>query len=318
MDNYICKIATIEEMEQNWNYLIEIHPNNNAWKIYKEEAIKNMKEKNTIVYYGILNGEIICEATAYIKEEAFIGDIQNTDNLISHERAYLCGFRTNEEYQGQGYFSKLYKFLEQDLKSKVAKILRINEKEILSVEGEKRFLSRDLLFSMFIATMMIPGEILVITNYVTVCSENILNWYNTYEAMIIPFWVSTYYIFLLRNTFKQIPNELYYAAKVDGTGDFKYLLKVMVPIAMPTLITITILKMMGSWNSYVWPMMVTTKDDMRLITTGLRRAFTSEEGRTVQGLQMAGSTIVTAPLLVVFIILRKYIMRGVSRSGIKG
>ena len=136
--------------------------------------------------------------------------------------------------------------------------------------------------------------------------------------MIIPFLISVYYIYLLRQNFKQIPNELYYAAKVDGTSDFKYLLKVMVPIAMPTLITITILKMMGAWNSYVWPMMVTTTKEMRLITTGLRMAFTSEEGRTVQGLQMAGSTIVTAPLLVVFILLRKYIMRGVSRSGIKG
>ena len=136
--------------------------------------------------------------------------------------------------------------------------------------------------------------------------------------MIIPFLISVYYIYLLRQNFKQIPNELYYAAKVDGTGDFKYLLRVMVPIAMPTLITITILKMMGAWNSYVWPMMVTTTKEMRLITTGLRMAFTSEEGRTVQGLQMAGSTIVTAPLLVVFIVLRKYIMRGVSRSGIKG
>lgn len=178
------------------------------------------------------------------------------------------------------------------------------------------FKGRELIFNIFLTTMMIPGEMMTISNYITVVGY--LKGQDKFWSMIIPFLISVYYIYLLRQNFKQIPNELYYAAKVDGTGDFKYLLKVMVPIAMPTLITITILKMMGSWNSYVWPMMVTTKDDMRLITTGLRRAFTSDEGRTVQGLQMAGSTIVTAPLLVVFVVLRKYIMRGVSRSGIKG
>ena len=184
------------------------------------------------------------------------------------------------------------------------------------------FKGRELLFSMFIATMMVPGEILVITNYVTVCSENVLGWYNTYEAMIVPFWVSTYYIFLLRNTFKQIPNELYYAAKVDGTSDFKYLLKVMLPIASPTIITITILKLMGAWNSYIWPNLVTDAsldNDLTLITVGLRKAFATEEGGLPQtNLQMAATTVVTVPLLLVFIFFRKYIIKGVSRSGIKG
>lgn len=112
MDNYICKIATIEEMEQNWNYLIEIHPNNNAWKIYKEEAIKNMKEKNTIVYYGILNGTIISEATA------FVSNTDDTNELVNEHTSYLSVFRTRKEYQGKGYFSKLYKFMENDLKNR--------------------------------------------------------------------------------------------------------------------------------------------------------------------------------------------------------
>lgn len=112
MDEYICKIATIEEMEQNWNYLVEIHPNNNAWKIYKEESIKNMKEKNTIVYYGILNGTIISEATA------FISNTSDTNELVNENTSYLSAFRTRKEYQGKGYFSKLYKFMEDDLKSK--------------------------------------------------------------------------------------------------------------------------------------------------------------------------------------------------------
>lgn len=178
-----------------------------------------------------------------------------------------------------------------------------------------KFKGSEVIFNIFLSTMMIPGEMMVISNYITVSS---LNGKNTYWAMIVPFLISVYYIYLLRQNFKQIPNELYYAAKVDGTGDFMYLLKVMVPIALPTLITISILKMMGAWNSYVWPMMITTDKKYRLITTGLRTAFTSEQGRTIQGQQMAGATVVTAPLLIVFIFLRKYIMRGVSRSGIKG
>lgn len=112
VSEYICKIATIEEMEQNWNYLIEIHPNNNAWKIYKEEAIKNMKEKNTIVYYGILNGTIISEATA------FISNTNDTNELVNENTSYVSAFRTRKEYQGKGYFSKLYNFMENDLKNK--------------------------------------------------------------------------------------------------------------------------------------------------------------------------------------------------------
>lgn len=177
-----------------------------------------------------------------------------------------------------------------------------------------QFKGRDILFSLFLSTMMIPGEMMVITNFITVSR---LGWLNTYQAMIVPFWVSVFYIYLLRQNFKQIPNELYYAAKVDGTNDFKYLLKVMIPIAMPTIITITILKLMGAWNSYVWPNLV-TEGKMRLITNGLRTAFTDETGRSSPNLQMAATTVVTLPLLLVFIFLRKYIMQGVSRSGIKG
>jgi len=185
-----------------------------------------------------------------------------------------------------------------------------------------KFKGRELIFSIFIATMMIPGEMMVITNYITVTktAKSIfgVSGIDTYWAMIVPFLISVYYIYLLRQNFKQIPNELYYAAKVDGTSDFKYLIKIMVPIAMPTIITITILKLMGSWNAYVWPMMVTRDANMRLITTGLRSSFSDSEGRTAQGLQMAATTVVTLPLLFVFMFLRKYIMRGVSRSGIKG
>lgn len=180
-----------------------------------------------------------------------------------------------------------------------------------------KFWGRELLFTAFLATMMIPGEMMVITNFITVSQMGIKG---TFTSLIIPFLISVYYIYLLRQNFKQIPNELYYAAKVDGTSDLKYLFKVMIPIATPTLITITILKMMGSWNAYAWPKLMAagSKDNIQLITSGLRESFTDTEGRTAQGLQMAASTIVTVPLLLVFIFLRKYIMRGVSRSGIKG
>lgn len=181
-----------------------------------------------------------------------------------------------------------------------------------------KFIGRELIFTIFLATMMIPGEMMMITNYITVTAR--MGGMNKYWSMIVPFLISVYYIYLLRQNFKQIPDELYYAAKVDGTSDFKYLLKIMIPIAMPTIITITILKLMGSWNSYVWPAMVVQKKDMYLITQGLRQGFTmgDDGAQSNTGQQMAAATVVLAPLLIVFMCLRKYIMRGVSRSGIKG
>ena len=178
-----------------------------------------------------------------------------------------------------------------------------------------KFVGREFIFSVFMATMMIPGELMVITNYITIIE---LEWKNTYQAMIIPFLVSVFYIYLLRENFRQIPNELYLAAKIDGTSDIKYLFKVLIPMAMPTITTITILKLMGSWNSYVWPNLVADEREMRLVSNGLRSSFTSEDGRTSQNLQMAAATCITAPLMLLFIFMRKYIMRGVSRSGIKG
>ncbi len=177
------------------------------------------------------------------------------------------------------------------------------------------FKGRDAMFGALLATMMIPGELFTITNYATVTQ---IGWMNTYKVLIIPFLVSVFYIFLLRQNFMQIPNELYLAAKVDGTSDLKYLWKVMVPLSLPTLISITILKMMGAWNSYIWPRLVANDEAHRLITNGLRNAFTDTTGDVNYPVQMAAVAIVSAPLFLVFIFLRKYIMAGVSRSGIKG
>ena len=177
------------------------------------------------------------------------------------------------------------------------------------------FKGKNALFAALLATMMIPGELFTITNYQTV---NSFGWLKTFTVLIIPFLVSVFYIYLLKQNFMQVPNELYLAAKVDGTSDIKYLWKVMIPLALPTIISITILKMMGSWNSYMWPRLVANDDAHRLITNGLRTAFTNAEGVTDIPLQMAAVTVVSTPLFLVFVFLRKYIMKGVSRSGIKG
>ena len=188
------------------------------------------------------------------------------------------------------------------------------------------FKGKELLFALLLGTMMIPGEMMVITNYMTVVQ---LNWMNTFAALILVHGVSVFYVFYLRQTFQQIPNELYLAAKVDGVSDIGYLLKVMVPIAMPTITTIIILTMMGSWNSYVWPNLVAngnwtpfgqkTDHSMMLVSNGLRALFAQTDGGSASdAVKIAGSMVISIPLFIVFICFRKYIMKGVSRSGIKG
>ena len=177
------------------------------------------------------------------------------------------------------------------------------------------FKGKGILFAGLLATMMIPGELFTITNYSTVTN---FGWINTSTVLIGPFLVSVFYIYLLRQNFLQIPDELYLAAKVDGTSDLKYLWTVMIPLSLPTLISITILKMMGAWNSYIWPRLVANDEAHRLITNGLRNAFTEASGDINYPVQMAAVALVSAPLFLVFVFLRKYIMKGVSRSGIKG
>ncbi|MFA6796055.1 MAG: carbohydrate ABC transporter permease [Bacilli bacterium] len=186
-----------------------------------------------------------------------------------------------------------------------------------------KFKGRDALFAIFLMTMMIPGEMMVISNYITVASFGWIGEGQTridaYLAMIVPFAVSVFYIYLLRQNFKQIPNELYLATKVDGKTDWTFLWKVMVPLAAPTIISIVILKFMGTWNAYVWPNLITDTSEFRLISNGLRgSSFTDLEGRVQYGYQMAATVLVTVPLFLLFIFFRKYIMRGFGRAGIKG
>ena len=189
------------------------------------------------------------------------------------------------------------------------------------------FKGKNALFGIMLATMMIPGELYTISNYLTVLD---MNWENTFTVMIIPFLVSVYYIYLLRNNFMQIPNSLYQAAKVDGLSDFGYLIKVMVPLTGPTLISITLLKFIGTWNSYIWPRLVNTTN-WQMITNWVTRGFSDKvepylyptdsqwyRGESLNTLKMAAVCMVSMPLFILFIFCRKYIMRGVSKSGTKG
>jgi multiple sugar transport system permease protein len=177
------------------------------------------------------------------------------------------------------------------------------------------FRGKDLVFTLFLSLMMIPNELVVITNYVT-----ITNWElrNTFAGLILPSVTSVFYIYLLKENFAQIPNELYYAAKVDGTTDLRYLLRVMVPICKPTLITITILKVIECWNSYVWPRLVTDKESHFLVSNGIQSIRENGFGRENVPAMMAAVVAVSVPLIVLFLLFRNRIMEGVSRGGTKG
>lgn len=191
-----------------------------------------------------------------------------------------------------------------------------------------KFRGKNVLFALMLATMMIPGELYTITNYLTITEWE---WTNTYTVMILPFLVSTYYIYLLRNNFMQIPDSLYKAAKVDGLSDMGYLIKVMVPLTAPTLISITLLKFIGTWNSYIWPRLV-NNNSWQLVTNWVMRGFTDHNGtlypnadgtgslysESLTTLKMAAVCLVSLPLFILFVTCRKYIMRGVSKSGTKG
>jgi len=177
------------------------------------------------------------------------------------------------------------------------------------------FRGKDLVFTLFLALMMIPSELVVITNFVTITN---LDLRNTFTGLILPSVTSVFYIYLLKENFAQIPNELYYAAKVDGTSDLKYLLKVMVPICRPTLVTITILKVIECWNSYVWPRLITDQQAYFLVSNGIQEIRENGFGRENIPAMMAAVVVISVPLIVLFLIFRKKIMAGVAQGGTKG
>lgn len=177
------------------------------------------------------------------------------------------------------------------------------------------FTGKDLIFTLFLALMMIPTELVVITNYVTITNANLRN---TFAGLILPSVTSVFYIYLLKENFAQIPDELYYAAKVDGTSDLKYLFKVLMPICKPTIVTITILKVIECWNSYVWPRLVTDDQAYFLVSNGIQEIRENGFGRENIPAMMAAVVVISVPLIIIFLIFRKKIMAGVSRGGIKG
>jgi len=177
------------------------------------------------------------------------------------------------------------------------------------------FKGRDLVFTLFLSLMMIPSELVVITNFVTITEMNLRN---TFMGLILPSVTSVFYIYLLKENFAQIPDELYYAAKVDGTSDFRYLWKVLIPICRPTIITITILKVIECWNSYVWPRLITDDPGYYLVSNGIQFIRENGFGRENIPAMMAAVVVISLPLIVLFLIFRKKIMAGVARGGTKG
>ncbi len=177
------------------------------------------------------------------------------------------------------------------------------------------FRGKNIVFVLFLSLMMIPNELVVITNFVTITD---LNMRNTFQGLILPSVTSIFYIYLLKENFEQIPDSLYYAAKVDGTSDLKYLLKVMIPISKPTLITITILKVIECWNSYVWPRLITDDERYYLVSNGIQEIRENGFGRENIPAMMAAVVVISIPLIILFLIFRRKVMAGVVRGGTKG
>ncbi|MBQ9333419.1 MAG: carbohydrate ABC transporter permease [Lachnospiraceae bacterium] len=177
------------------------------------------------------------------------------------------------------------------------------------------FKGRNFVFVIFLSLMMIPTELVVITNFVTITNWNMRN---SFQGLILPSITSVFYIYLLKENFEQVPDTLYYAAKVDGTSDFKYLCKVLIPISKPTLVTVTILKVIECWNSYVWPRLITDDQAYFLVSNGIQEIRENGFGRENIPAMMAAVVVISAPLIVIFLIFRKQIMAGVLRGGTKG
>lgn len=177
------------------------------------------------------------------------------------------------------------------------------------------FKGKNVVFTLFLSLMMIPNELVVITNFATITN---LNMRNTFMGLILPSVTSVFYIYLLKENFAQVPDSLYYAAKVDGTSDMRYLLKVMVPICRPTLITVGILKIIECWNSYVWPRLITDDESYYLVSNGIQELRENGFGRENIPAMMAAVVVISVPLIVLFLVFREKIMTGVSRGGTKG
>lgn len=177
------------------------------------------------------------------------------------------------------------------------------------------FPGKNLTFTLFLSLMMIPNELVIITNYQTITD---LSLRNSFTGLILPSVTSVFYIYLLKENFEQIPVELYKAAKIDGTSDLKYLFRVMLPISQPTIVTITILKVIECWNSYVWPRLITDKQSYFLVSNGIQEIRENGFGRENIPAMMAAVVVISVPLIILFLVFHKKIMEGVARGGTKG
>jgi len=178
--------------------------------------------------------------------------------------------------------------------------------------AKMKFLGKNVIFAILLATMMIPGQMLLLPNYVTMAR---LHWLDRYEALIIPWLVSVFGIFLLRQFFMSVPDELRDAARIDGCGRCRFLFTIMVPLSKPAIFTVALLKFMGSWNSFQWVLIMTTSPNMRTVPVGLQ-VFSSEVGTAYEKL-MAASVMAIIPILVLFLFTQKQFIQGVARTGIK-
>lgn len=205
------------------------------------------------------------------------------------------------------------------LKNSILVTVMITSCELLTVTlaayafAQLEFRGKQVLFLLLVATMMVPGEILTIPNFVTLAR---LGWINTYKAMVAPWATSVFSIFLLRQQFASIPQSYYKAARMDGCSDLRYLFTVMVPMSRPTLVSIALLKIINSWNSYLWPLISTNSREMRTLPVGL--AYFSTEAGTDYNTLMAFSLMIIAPTIIVYLLTQKYIIQGVSKTGLKG
>lgn len=286
--------------------------------IKKAKALKIIKY--IIVYFFLVIWSIVVLFPFYYMIMTSFKSTADYNNEIVPKMFATSGFSAIVDNYNKALFD--YKLL-QDLGNTVLFSLTTTFLMVIVVIlaafafARLNFRGKHLVFTLFLALMMIPNELVIITNYATFTNSS-HDLRNTFIALILPSIMSVFYVYLLRQNFMQVPDSLYYAAKVDGTSDFKYLIKVLIPLSKPTIVTIIILKLIETWNSYVWPRLISTKPEYYLVSNIIEVIRSSGGGRDNIPGMMAAVVVVSLPLIILFVIFRKQIMSGVSRNGTKG
>ncbi len=286
--------------------------------IKKAKALKIIKY--IIVYFFLVIWSIVVLFPFYYMIMTSFKSTADYNNEIVPKMFATSGFSAIIDNYNKALFD--YKLL-QDLGNTVLFSLTTTFLMVIVVIlaafafARLNFRGKHLVFTLFLALMMIPNELVIITNYASFTNSS-HDLRNTFIALILPSIMSVFYVYLLRQNFMQVPDSLYYAAKVDGTSDFKYLIKVLIPLSKPTIVTIIILKLIETWNSYVWPRLISTKPEYYLVSNIIEVIRSSGGGRDNIPGMMAAVVVVSLPLIILFVIFRKQIMSGVSRNGTKG